>query len=139
MAQQNLGLLLAKSYVMSDPRWFKVSFWLEHTEPVPEERCCIPLPVMVNIGDYQIQVAAGFIGNMRFNGNKKENQCQYEVVTNRACKCFERILYPGDGPGESYEELKGRVSAHHEHEMRIVYVEFGPRGPKQSVDNAWPA
>src|SRR5262249_34906088 len=101
LARQNLGLLLLKRYMVPDPRWFKLSFWLEHSEPVPEEKCCIPLPVMVKIGDYKIQVAAGFIGNMRFNGNRQENQCQYEVVTNSVCKCFERILYPGDGPGES--------------------------------------
>jgi hypothetical protein len=80
------------------------------------------MPVIVKMGDYELQVAAGFIGTMRFTGNKQENQCQYEVVTNSACKCFERTLYPGDGPGESYEELESRVSAHHEHEMEIVYI-----------------
>jgi len=130
LGQQNLELFLAKSYLVSDPQWFKICSWLEDDERFPEEKCCIPRPAVVNIGEYKIQVAGGFIGDLRFNGNRRENQYQYEVVTNSTCKCFERILYPGDGPGESYEELTGHVSAHHEHEMRIAYVKFASKDQK---------
>jgi hypothetical protein len=127
LARQNAQLVLTSDYIMPDPRRLKISTWIASADVKADAAWCVPLPTMIELGRYKVQIAAGLLGRLEPTGNEQNGMREYEFFSDSICRCFEEILTSTDGPGKSFDKLTAIVTEHHNESTNILHVEFAPQ------------